>query len=308
MNMETKPTILITGAGGLLGGNLIERLLKNGKHNIVALSSQKNKIMKTYGDNENLSCFNIEEWKTNKINFNSIDILINCAFARSSNGKDLASSLDFTNEFMTDATKNGLGVIINISSQSVYSQQRELPAKEETEVTPESLYAVTKYSSELLTKNICENAGVPYTNLRLGSLVGKEFDVRLTNRFVNSAVKGDSIKIVGGKQIISYMDVRDAADGLIALSNLEPNKWKKVYNFGTEESHKLLEIAKIVKRVAPKFISKEVNIEVEEGTDFLNLSMDCTRFYEDTSWKPKYDMEKIIWDIFVESTSKHEDR
>lgn len=297
--------ILISGAGGFLGSQVIRQLLAKDNYHIFAYTSQKDKLENRFNNNTNLTCFNYEDWKKGDILFNEIDSLINCAFARTSDGKELASSLDFTNEFMTDAAKAGVGGIINISSQSVYSQIREFPARESTTVIPESLYAVTKYSTELLISNICENNNVPYSNLRLASLVGQGFDIRLTNRFIKSAINGETIKILGGKQIISYMDVRDAADGLIALVSVEPSKWKPVYNFGVEESYKLPEIAEIVKKVAPEFISNEVKIEINEGEDFLNLSLDCSSFYEDTSWKPKYDMETIIRDIFKHLTASN---
>lgn len=295
--------ILVSGAGGFLGRELIRQLLAKGSYEVLAYTSQKEKLKNIF-NNKALQCFDYEDWKNGLIPFGQIDTLINSAFARTSNGKDLASSLDFTNDFMTHAAREGVGGIINISSQSVYSQVRQEAAREDTEVIPESLYAVTKYSTELLVKNICESANVPYSNLRLASLVGKGFDVRLTNRFIKSAINGETIKISGGKQIISYMDVRDAAGGLIALLSVDPGKWKTVYNFGVEEKYKLPQIAELVKKIAPEFISNEVNIEVNEGADFLNLSMDCSSFYEDTSWKPKYNMEKIIRNIFEDLYDK----
>ena len=286
--------ILISGAGGFLGSQLIGQLLKKGNDKILAYTSNPKKLMDRFDNHKDLSSYDNKE----DLPFNKVDILINCAFARTSDGRELASSLDFTNEFISFAAENGVGGVINISSQSVYSQKRKLAASESTSVIPESLYGVTKYATEILISNICENTNVPYTHLRLGSLAGQGFNARLTNRFIKSAIKGLTIKIVGGKQIISYMDVRDAASGLVAMTSLKPNEWKPVYNFGTEESHRLPEIAELVKKIAPEFISNEVNIEVEEGENFMNLSMDCSNFYQDTLWKPKYSMEDIIRHIF----------
>ena len=296
--------ILVSGAGGFLGSQLIGQLLAKGSYEVLAYTSQKEKLINRFNNNKALKTYDYEDWKNGLIPFGEIDLLINSAFARTSDGKDLASSLDFTNDFMTDAAREGIGGIINISSQSVYSQQRQEAARENTLVIPESLYAVTKYATELLVKNICESSNVPYSNLRLGSLVGKGFDLRLTNRFIKSAINGETIKIFGGKQIISYMDVRDAADGLIALASVDPKKWRPVYNFGVEERYKLPQVAELVKKIAAEFISNEVNIEVNEGPDFLNLSMDSSKFYEDTSWTPKYNMERIIRDIFEDLYDK----
>lgn len=292
--------ILISGAGGFLGSHLIQQLLEKDKDKVLAFTSKPDKLMDRFNNHRNLTTYANKE----DVPFKEVDLLINCAFARTSDGLQLASSLDFTNEFISYAADHVVGGIINISSQSVYSQKREEEATEETEICPESLYGVTKYATEILISNICENAKVPYSHLRLGSLAGVGFDARLTNRFIKSAINGQTINIKGGKQIISYMDVRDAASGLVAISSVEPSKWKRVYNFGTDESHRLIEIAHLVKSVAPEFISTEVKVELEEGDNFINLSMDNSRFYQATSWNPQYSMEDTIRQIFKDLVKK----
>lgn len=293
-----KGTLLITGAGGFLGNQLIDRLGFASGYKIIALTSQKHKLESKFKGKTNLHCFDLEDWREGKLPFSTVDILINCAFARTSDGKDLASSLDFTNELISDAVTNGVKSIINISSQSVYSQKRKNSATEESTVVPESLYAMTKYSTEMLIGTICKNTNVPYTHIRLGSLAGIGFDVRLTTRFIKNAMAGDPIKIVGGQQIISYMNVKDAADGIIALCSIDANDWESVYNLGVEDFYTIIGVAGIVKRIATKYTSSPVNIEIENKDISFNISMDCNRFYEDVSWKPKYDMESIIEEQF----------
>lgn len=292
--------ILISGAGGFLGSQLIGQLLEKDSSKVLALTSKADKLLNRFNNHEDLSAYDNKE----DVPFEQVDVLVNCAFARTSDGLQLASSLDFTNEFISYAASRGVGGIINISSQSVYSQKREEAATEDTTIIPESLYGVTKYATEVLISNICENENVPYTHLRLGSLAGAGFDARLTNRFIKSAINGQTIKIKGGKQIISYMDVRDAASGLVAISYVKPNNWKKVYNFGTDQSLRLPEIAHLVKSIAPEYISTKVKVEIEEGDDFLNLSLDNSKFYEDASWHPKYSMEDTIRFIFENLVKK----
>lgn len=296
--------VLITGAGGFLGSELIRQLLIEDTYEIYAYTSQKDMLIDKFDNNKKLICYDFKDWKKGYIPFDKLDILIHCAFPRISDGKELVKSLDFTNEFISDAISKGVGGVVNISSQSVYSQKRQIPASESSEINPGSLYGFAKYSTELLISKICDAGNIAYTNLRLASLMGEGLDTRLTNRFVRNAIDGKKIRITGGKQVISYMHVRDAVEGLIALLSLDTKKWKSVYNLGTEESYRLIEIANIISKISPEFISNEVKVEIENGNDFINLSLDCTGFYNDTLWKAKYDMENSIRDIFQNTLRK----
>src|SRR5699024_516527 len=140
-----------------------------------------------------------------------IDFFLNCAFPRSSNPKKLAQGIPFTESIMKKCIKKGVKNIINISSQSVYSQKGNKNITEKIDVQPENLYGNTKYACERIVALLCNYSGLNYSNIRLGSLTGLNFNVRMTNRFVQSAIKNEKIIIYGGQQKISYLDVRDAA-------------------------------------------------------------------------------------------------
>ena len=73
-------------------------------------------------------------------------------------------------------------------------------------------------------------------------------DERLVTRFVKAALTDEPIKLVGGNQVMAYMDVRDAAEGIIALMQTDTSVWKDVYNLGVPWRYTIREIAEIVKR------------------------------------------------------------
>jgi len=301
-------SVLVTGAGGFLGGKLIKQLSLTTNYQIFVLTSNKEKVLARFSDVEQLSCFDIEEWKSGKLPWEKIGTLIHCAFARASSGQELAESLYFTNELFKEAVENKVPAIINISSRSVYGQSHKPLWDEITPVAPDSIYGFAKYSSELLTNNIrlISKSQTKTTNLRLASLSGGKEGLKLEviSKFVNHALKGEPIKIIGGTQAFSYLDVRDAAAGIIALLSVNPKEWREVYNLGSNQRCTIIEIANLVTEAAKRYTANPVKIEIEEKDIPLDVGMDSSLFYKDANWMPQYDMKATIESLFQYLISK----
>ncbi|NLY76519.1 MAG: NAD(P)-dependent oxidoreductase [Tissierellia bacterium] len=298
-----RKSVLVTGASGFLGRELIELLIYRDDFMVLALTSSKERLTSFFGNTSSLECFNINEWKDKKLPWHKVDILIHCAFARGyRTDKEIAESLDFTNKLFLDAIENDVKNIINISSQGVYGQGSKPFWKEDNPVCPQDLYSFAKYASELLVSNIrkISNKKVNVTNLRLASLTGPKDNLHLEviSKFVIKALKSETINIIGGHQKFSYLDVRDASSAIISLLYTEPENWKEVYNLGSNQQHNIIEIASIVSEVAKKYTRKPVKIEVLKKDINLDVGMDSSLFYEDTGWKPQYNIKDIIVSLF----------
>lgn len=166
----------------------------------------------------------------------------------------------------------------------------------------ESIYGFSKYASELLGNNIAimTKHQTKITNLRLASLTGGKEGLKLEviSKFVDKALKSETIEIIGGKQVFSYMDVRDAGAGIIALLSMNPEKWKEIYNLGSNKRYNILDIASLVAEVAKEYTDNPVRIQIEEKDIYLDVGMDASMFYKDTQWGPQYDMKDTIKSLF----------
>lgn len=291
-------TVMVTGAGGFLGTELLHQISNHEEYSVIALTSNVSKIHERFPNNNKITCFALKDMDSDNIPWNDIDIIIHCAFARTYEGHSLAETLDFTANLLSRAKNEGVKGFINISSQSVYGDFSTPPWNERTKVSPNSTYAMAKYATEVITKVNCEKSGMDYTNIRLSSLVGPGLDIRLVSKFIINAIRNEPIKVIGGNQKLSFMHVKDAAEGIVALIKIGTTRWKTVYNLGSTNRNTVKEIAEIVRRIAPLYIANEVSIEIEQKDVNLDSGMDSSLLYEDTGWVPEYDMKAIVKSLF----------
>ena len=279
--------IVLTGAGGFLGKEI---LAQASKLDIVAVSGQ---------DLSSVFCGKVLDRNMffSEYKFSSSDVLINCAFPRNTDGVQMADGLEFTARLFRKAADEGAGAVINISSQSVYSQKRMESADEKTQLNLESGYAIGKYATELLLDAICCGK-IPNTNIRMASLVGIGFEQRLVNKLVRQALKNKKINIYEGRQQFGLLDVRDAASAILLIADSDSRNWYRVYNLGTDRVYTLREIAKIVQDVVEKETNTRIFVTSEKRDDVVNSGIDAELFFHSFQWKPQFTLQDTVRDIY----------
>lgn len=297
-NEASQITALITGSSGFLGKELIKQLLESKQYNVIAVTSQTDKLIKEVGVLSRLTIVDVRDWKNQLYKSMDIEFLINCAFPRTSDPEGLADGIRFTEELIAGAINANVKSIINISSQSVYTQNTKDIVDEQSPAIPESLYGMTKFACERIVALKCKYSKTPYTNIRLGSLVGIDLDVRMTNRFVQSALNGETITVNGGQQKVSYLHVKDAASALVKMLETDPKQWKPTYNLGNDQYFTVLELAETVKQLAKNYTDQEVSITINKGDSTFNNLVNSNLFYRDFNWKSRISMPRMVEELF----------
>ena len=181
-------TIAVTGATGCVGKELVTQLLLQGK-SVLAFSSDEEQLcnyLVGHGANNTDQLVVVGRNDFDALAEQPIDLLINCAFPRSDEGKPLAAGMQYAQSLFEAARDARVGGVINISSQSVYSQTREHQATESEPICPDGKYAVAKYAVEMIADLVLQD--VPHTNIRLASLFGSAFGQRFVNFFVKQMI------------------------------------------------------------------------------------------------------------------------
>lgn len=285
--------ILITGAGGILAQKLIDKFLINGNYNIVSSTRNVNSLL---NKQNGIKYVNNTDLITTDILKNT-DIIINCAFPRSQDTIALYEAMHFFELLVLKAIDLKVKGIINISSQSVYGSYREIPSRETDNLKPEDIYAFAKIACESIGWALTKESDTKHTNIRLASLIGKEYPQRAINKMVINADKAGKIEIQNDKNVLGYMDIDDAAEGLYAfVNNSDIDYWKTVYNLGQNSANEITmaEYAKIIQKQFDNNNKKlEIILNSKDKADKLCL-MNSNWFYEISQWKPKKKISDFI--------------
>lgn len=285
--------VVITGASGFLGSNLIERIKNSDEYKIYALSSHPIELRSRVQGNRVEYYFKDAVLGAQASDILKGSIVVNCAYPRNSIGTDIADGLKYTQGVFESAVKYGAAGIINISSQSVYSQHRADVASEETSICIESPYAVGKYAVELMLESICRGTKTRFTNLRMASLIGPGFDQRIVNRFVMKIIKQEPVTIIRQDKKLGFLDVEDAVNAILAVCNMKNCSWQSVYNVGNGIGYTVEEIySEVVSVMKDNVEIKDVMIET--GFETCTTAVSYDRLRKDTGFSPKIDLVESI--------------
>ena len=287
--MSSRKKIVITGASGFLGSHLVERLKDDERFKVYALSSKPEELR------ERLSGTNVEYVHKDEMDAEMMkdSIVIGCAYPRNSTGTAIADGLQYIQKVFETAVESGAAAIINISSQSVYSQQRTEAATEETPVCLESPYAVGKYAVELMLESICKGSRTKYTSLRMASLIGPGFDQRIVNRFVKKLIAHEPITVVKQPKQMGFLDVEDAVSAIVAVTESSMQDWKTVYNVGNGRGYTIEEIYNSVATELKDQIDITQTV-FETGEDTSSSAVSCECLEEDTGFIPTIDLKESV--------------
>lgn len=292
--------IIITGASGLVATKLTIRLLTETDACLYLLSTQPDKIKERYESSERIFCFTLSsfaqyiEQNREKVSF---DVCIHTAFSRSANGNLIAESLNYQQELLSILKTTNLKVFANISSQSVYGKMSEPLWTENTPLEPDYLYAMGKYSSEIVTKLMLEDTDIKWTNIRLCSVCENARFIRV---FVQNAIEGKTIHLTAPNQQCSFIDVQDVAEALVKFIAFADNiDLMEVYNLGANLVNTIGDIALRVKNIGEtKYGLLSVVITKSESDNHIRMGMDANLFMQTFGWKPQRNMNDMIVEMF----------
>lgn len=298
--------LAISGADGFLGSHILSHL--RGSHNVTAITLFPDLVRERFNDWDDLNIVLAESDEIqNSDSLESVDVYVACAFPRASDPEHMGEGLAFFYNALAQLLKKRCKAVINISSQSVYNPNRNQPAKETDPVVLTSTYATAKYCVELSVAQICKEKCVPYTNIRMASLIGPGFNQRFVNRMVQFALQEQKITISDNGSEYGFLDVVDAADGLVELLNSNPRCWDSVYNLGPCISYGITQIAQEVAFNVEHMRMDDGCVQItkaDSGGEKTCTAVDASKLEMLLGWKPSHSLTDSVRDIVAYELGK----
>ena len=273
-------TILVTGAAGFIGSNLVKKLYKElpeaqviGIDNMndyydVRLKENRLEELKQYST-FNFVKGNIADKQLIEEVFTQYhpQIVVNLAaqagvrYSITNPDAYIESNLIGFYNILEACRHHEVEHLVYASSSSVYGSNKKVPYSTDDKVdNPVSLYAATKKSNELMAHAYSKLYNIPSTGLRFFTVYGPAGRPDMAYfGFTNKLVKGEKIQIFNyGNCMRDFTYVDDIVEGVIRVMLKAPEKQVgedglpippyAVYNIGNSKPENLLEFVDILQQ------------------------------------------------------------
>lgn len=299
--------ILITGGAGFIGSNYLREMLAHpigGLREIVVLDAL------TYSGTES----NYEGLDRDQFRFihgdirnnalvesvtKDIDIIVHFA-AESHVDRSIDSARIFmetnvvgTETLLNAAVKNEVKNFIHVSTDEVYGSIENGSWTEEFPVSPNSPYAASKASSDLVALAFFRTHGLDVRVTRCSNNYGpRQFPEKVIPLFVTNILEGKKVPLYGnGSNIRDWLHVSDHCNALNLV--LEKGKAGEIYNIGGGRELSNLELTILILNELGVDESSIERVEDRKGHDF-RYSLNIDKIKRELGYQPQVNFEDGI--------------
>jgi UDP-glucose 4-epimerase len=299
--------ILVTGAAGFIGSNLVDRLLADG-HTVVGVDDlSRGKMANLASATDGKSFSFVQQDITDPAFAKTVAEVAPEAICH------LAAQIDVrisVTDPLLDARLNVLGtinvleaarlggvrkIVFTSSGGSIYGEPDQFPVNEGFPVDPYSQYAASKAAGEIYLGVYRHLYGLQTTALALSNVYGPRQDPHgeagVVAIFCSAALKAGRAKIFGdGSSIRDYVYVGDVVDAF-AKSVYEVGDGER-YNIGTAVGTSVLELHKAVADIAgtpddPEFADARLG-------ELRAITLDSAKAVAQLGWRPRTDLAEGV--------------
>ncbi|OBQ03558.1 MAG: UDP-glucose 4-epimerase [Anabaena sp. LE011-02] len=303
--------IIVTGAGGFIGSNLVETLLKQGKEviGIDEFNDYYNPELKrqNIANFQNHPAFELVEGDIQVLDWQKllqdVDVVYHQAAqagVRASWGQGFRSYTERNinaTQVLLEAAKDSkyLKRLVFASTSSVYGDAETLPTHEEICPKPVSPYGITKLAAERLCGLYYKNFGVPYVALRYFTVYGpRQRPDMAFHKFFKSVIEDQAIPVYGdGQQTRDFTFISDAVAANLAAATV-PEAVGEIFNIGGGSRVILTEVLDTMEEIVGKPIKRN-HIEKAMG-DARHTAADVSKARRILGYQPQVSLKEGLFE------------
>ena len=312
---------LVTGAGGMVGSHMVEKLYLSGNEVIGIWHKNKKNIEQVSFPIEFIQCDLRYSQGIDEIIMNNLPEQIFHLAAQSYPTVSWVSPTE-TIDVNINSTINIFEaikkarkyvkadydpIVVVACSSAEYGEtlnqmvgKGEVYVKESAELQPLHPYGVSKVGQDLVSFQYYMNDHIKCIRVRIFNSTGTRKVNDVTSDFTFRAVKAEKNKDyklrVGNLDTKrAIMDQRDLVKGLMLLA--EKGKYGEVYNLSSEYIYQMRDIVSIIEKQINHSFEIIVDPKLLRPTDEKIIVGDVSKLKRDTGWKQDISMDQTISDM-----------
>jgi len=299
--------LLITGGAGFIGSNYVRMLIhgelkgiseiiildkltySGNKQNLVDLDpSSFQFIQGDIGDSELVS-------KLSK----QVDAIVNFA-AESHVDRSINSSREFvqtnvlgTHTLLESARKSNVEIFLQVSTDEVYGSIIDGSWDEEFPLKPNSPYAASKASADLISQTYHRTYGMDVRITRCSNNYGPyQYPEKVIPLFITNLIQDKKVPLYGqGLNVRDWLHVKDHCRGIHLV--LKRGKSGDVFNIGGGRELSNLELTKVILKAMGAGEERIEEVADRLGHDF-RYSLNIEKIARQLGYKPEVSFEEGI--------------
>jgi GDP-4-dehydro-6-deoxy-D-mannose reductase len=317
--------ILITGAGGMVGSHMIDRLVEEGLgagllgtfyKPTIDLEDIRGKAPLMECDVRYLARVHaiIEQHKPDQIFHLAAQSYPTVSWERPQETMEI-NATGTINVF--EAVKmvqrrepDYKPVVVVACSSAEYGASltpENTPVKEDTALLPLHPYGVSKVAQDLLSFQYWQSDGIPCIRARIFNTTGPRKVNDVTADFTMRAVllekgRGEALEVGNLETRRAITDVRDLVSALLLLAR--KGRHGEVYNISGEKVYRIGDLIPMIEAEVGRKLETRVNPRFLRPTDEPIIFGDSSRLKADTGWIQRYALEQTVRDMIAYWRSK----
>ena len=298
--MENLNRVLITGAAGFIGSHLTQRLMQEG-FEVGILKRENSDVWRIKDLLDNIAAYDVDLRDTQEVSkavshFRP-DVIFHLATYYTVEHKPQEVSLMVdTNVLGTinllEASKESMvKLFVNTSSCFVYKESKE-KLRENADLSPLNLYALTKIQAEQACSFYAEEYGLKTITFRLFPPYGPaDHERRLIPYVIKSLLEGKKLKLTTGTQRWDFVYVGDIIEAYFKLLNI-PNLPTKheIFNIGTGNAVSVREVVSGIKEITDVALEPDWGAIPHRKNEVWFTCADIRKTETFLGWQPKIQM------------------